>query len=100
MTPSPLRVALYVIDGILIVAAVICLGCGAIGPAFASGVWGVLLFIGLALERWRYKPLTDSSPGPGFSITDERFVDPETGKTVTVYFNATTGERRYVGPSG
>ena len=61
------------------------------------GIWGVLLFIGLILERWRYKPLSDASPGLGWAMTDERFVDPETGKTVTVYFNATTGERRYVG---
>jgi hypothetical protein len=28
--------------------------------------------------------------------TPERFVDPETGRLVTVFFNATTGEGRYV----
>ena len=28
--------------------------------------------------------------------TDERFVDPETGRLVTVWFDAETGERHYV----
>jgi len=97
MQPSPLRVALYVLDGLLIVGSIACLAGGVYGAAIVSGVWAILLFIGLAIERWRYKPLADRNPGPGWTMTDERFVDPETGKTVTVYFNSRTGERRYVG---
>ena len=49
-------------------------------------------------ERWRYKPLTDARLGPDWVATDERFVDPETGKLVTVYYHPATGERRYVAP--
>jgi hypothetical protein len=97
MELSPLRIVLYGIDGLLLFGALISLFCGAIGAAMGLGVWGALLFIGLVLERWRYKVVSDVSPGAGWAVTDERFVDPETGKTVTVYFNATTGERRYVG---
>jgi hypothetical protein len=34
--------------------------------------------------------------GSGWRATDERFVDPETGKLVTVWFDPASGERRYV----
>jgi hypothetical protein len=54
----------------------------------------VLLF-GLLVEQWRYKPLT-TRPGPGWVPTDERFVDPESGRLVTVFYKPSTGERRYV----
>jgi hypothetical protein len=97
MNPSPLRLALYVVEGALIVAALVLFMLGIFGAAFGVSVWAVLLFVGLACERWRYKPVADDTPGLGWTATDERFVDTETGKTVTVYFNATTGERRYIG---
>ncbi len=50
----------------------------------------------MLIERWRYKPLAGRPPGPDWQRTDERFVDPETGKLVTVYFHPATGERRYI----
>ena len=65
---------------------------------FPAGVFGALLFVGLVFERWRYKPLTDTRLGPEWVATDERFVDPETGKLVTVFYHPATGERRYVTP--
>lgn len=34
--------------------------------------------------------------GGSWRATDERFVDPETGKLVTVWFDPSSGERRYV----
>lgn len=34
--------------------------------------------------------------GPGWAPTAERFRDDESGAMVTVWFNAKTGERRYV----
>ena len=55
-----------------------------------------VLFAALAVERFRYRPLDAARPGHGFAATDERFVDPETGTPVQVWFNAATGERRYV----
>ena len=55
-----------------------------------------LLFAALAFERFRYRPLDAARPGQGFAATDECFVDPETGAPVRVWFNAATGERRYV----
>jgi hypothetical protein len=46
------------------------------------------------VERWRYQGLTDDRPGRNWQATPERFVDPQTGRLVTVFFNPATGERR------
>jgi hypothetical protein len=51
---------------------------------------------GLLVERWRYKPVTIHRPGPDWVPTNERFIDPESGETVTVFYQPSTGERRYV----
>jgi hypothetical protein len=56
-----------------------------------------LLLIGAVIgERWRYQRLQARRPGSGWIATHERFVDPESGKLVTVFYRASTGERRYV----
>ena len=34
--------------------------------------------------------------GDAWRPTDEKFIDPETGELVTVWFDSATGERRYV----
>jgi hypothetical protein len=60
--------------------------------AFIAGI----LFVGSLFERVRYKKLENADPGPGWRETDERFIDPETKQSVTVFFNPTSGERRYV----
>jgi len=90
------RVVLLVIAGLLmaggVAMAVLCIFPAAIG----LGAWGVILLIGLLIERWRYKPLSERSPGPDWAATGERFVDPETGKLVMVYYHRASGERRSV----
>ena len=71
------------------------------GP-FALVFWlagmGAALVAGILFERRRYKPAEPGHPGPGWIATDERFVDPDSGRPVTVYYQPSTGERRYVGP--
>jgi hypothetical protein len=56
---------------------------------------GALVFVTAALEpiygRANGKPV-----GGKWQPTDERFVDPDTGKLVTVWFDPKTGERCYV----
>jgi hypothetical protein len=59
-------------------------------------VVGGALTAGTVFERVIYKPLLSDRPGRGWTGTGERFVDPETGKTVDVFYNAASGERRYV----
>ena len=91
-----MRVVLLVIACLLVAGgvamAVLCIFPAAIG----LGAWGVILLIGLLIERWRYKPLSERSPGPDWAATGERFVDPETGKLVMVYYHRASGERRSV----
>jgi hypothetical protein len=70
-------------------------GCGP-GAAWRLALPGLALFAALAVERWRYQRLAVRPPGRGFLATAERFIDPETGRPVTVYLNPETGERRYV----
>jgi hypothetical protein len=97
MSRSALRGGLYVIGGILAALAVVLALAACFAAAFWLAVWAAVLLVGLLIEHWRYKPLNGRAPGPDWQATGERFVDPETGKMVTVYFHPGTGERRYIG---
>lgn len=92
-----LRAALFVVCGILFAATgwSVIAGC-ALGAALRFAVPGLLLLFALVVEHWRYKPMTGRSPGAGWVRTNERFVDPESGKLVTVFYQPSTGERRYI----
>jgi hypothetical protein len=77
--------------------AVVLAAIGAPGRlCFQVGVPGLIITVGMLVERWRYKKPTRALPGPGWVASEERFVDPETGKVLTVFYQAQTGERRYV----
>jgi hypothetical protein len=65
-------------------------------PALVPIAAGVLILLGTLFERYRYRRLRDTPPGPGWTDTGERFRDPETDATVAVFFHARSGERRYV----
>jgi uncharacterized membrane protein len=93
---SALRSAVLVLGALLGVVALLLAFARCFPAAGIVAGWAVVLFVGLLIERWRYKPLSGVRPGPDWQATDERFVDPETGKLVTVYFHPATGERRYV----
>ena len=73
-----------------------CLLVGADPPAYTLLIWGAILLAAIVYERFRYKPLASATPGAGWQRTDERFVDPDSGKTVTVYLQPGSGERQYV----
>jgi len=91
-----MRIFLYVIGGVFAVGALALAVLRCFPPAGLLALWAAILVVGLLIERWRYKKLTPAPPGPDWQRTDERFVDPETGKLVTVYFHPATGERRYI----
>ncbi len=77
------------------------------------GLWAIVIgsggVIAVALERSRYRSATaehaadrvgpgggePEAPGPPFRPTEERFVDPTSGRQMRVYLNPATGERRY-----
>jgi hypothetical protein len=86
----------------IVAIGALCLAGGAVAmfwtgwmPGAMFVFWGALLLLGTLYERVRYKALVAKSPS-GMVRTSERFVDPETGKTVTVYIEPKTGERSYV----
>lgn len=56
--------------------------------------WGGVVAAAVVLERWRYGRRTEGL-GADWQPTAERFVDPESGRTMQVFFNPRTGERRY-----
>lgn len=82
------------------IACVALAGAGVLSLPVGFGVWLALQFAivlaGFLFERALYKALETEQPGPGWEATPERFIDPATGAHVRVWFNATTGERRYV----
>jgi hypothetical protein len=58
-------------------------------------IFGALLMLTAGLEPI-YGRANGRPGGNGWRPTDERFVDPETGDLVTVWFDPSSGERRYV----
>jgi hypothetical protein len=57
-------------------------------------IWGVVLSVATLLERWRYRA-NAKLDGTGWEALDERFIDPESGKLMQVFYQQSTGERRY-----
>ncbi len=87
---------------VLLVIGLVALGLAALAVVLGYAdlwvliVWAAILVLALIVERFRYKALQSGTPGPGWQRTNERFVDDETGKTVTVWMDPRTGERQYV----
>lgn len=93
-----LRTSLLVFAGALVLTGVMLVIHDLPGPgAYALGL-GVLIVIGTAFERWRYRP-NAARPGAGWEPTGERFEDPQSGKTLRVFYDPRSGERRYVSDS-
>jgi len=84
--------------GFAVVVLVFCVLASAAGEtaAWVPIIWCVIVVAGIVFERYRYKPLEPGVPGAGWERTGERFVDDDTGRTVTVYLQKETGERQYV----
>ena len=97
MKRSALRAALFAAGGLLLLgsAALAISGCS-LAVVLRPAVPGMVLLIALCIEHWRYQPLSTRAPGAGWVTTGERFVDPESGRLVTVFYKPATGERRYV----
>jgi hypothetical protein len=92
-----LRTALVAVSGGLLFDAMLLasLGC-TLGTVLHFAVPGSILLFALLVEHWQYKPLSTARPGGDWVPTDERFADPASGRLVTVFYNPSTGERRYV----
>ena len=92
-----LRASLLLFAGTLALTGMILLLRGVPGGAQALGLGG-LIVLGTMFERWRYRP-GNARPEARWEATGERFEDPQTGKTVQVFYDRSSGERRYVSDS-
>ena len=105
-----------IVRGIILVLAFLLLLGGLVGllaGQAGSGLWAMALgaagLLAVAFERSRYRSQAaeggiervgpgggePSLPPPPFQPTDERFVDPTTGRRMRVYVDPASGERRY-----
>jgi hypothetical protein len=91
-----LRLAVLLTGVALLVVGIVVARTTSPLPAAWFLITGGVLTVGTLLERIFYKPLHTEAPGAGWTKTGERFVDPNSGKMVDVFFNPTTGERKYV----
>ncbi len=80
----------------LLAIAVLLVVLGLWPPALWCGLNGALLTLGLVFERWQYRRTQSQAPGAGWHATGERFVDPGSGVLTEVWFQPSSGERRYV----
>jgi hypothetical protein len=74
---------------------VIGIGVWSFSGSFALMIVGALAVITSIFERAYGSPVRPPV-GAGWRATDERFIDPESGQLVRVWFEPDTGERRYV----
>jgi hypothetical protein len=87
-----LRTALMWFAVLLMLGGLVASASGAPG-ALVTSFWGVVLFAAVLFERWRYRKTP--ATGDGWQSTDERFIDPETGRLTQVIYNPKTGDRVY-----
>ncbi|MDL2336113.1 MAG: hypothetical protein QFC55_08795 [Chloroflexota bacterium] len=110
---SVVRLVLGVIGGLMLLGGMV-LAFSGIPGIFVSAFWlipsGAVLVIVALIEVSRYRSasaeLGGGQPGPGggepapldarFHRTDEVFVDPTSKRTMRVFVDANTGERRYI----
>jgi hypothetical protein len=90
-----LRSAIVAVGAVCLVGGLLALVLTRTLPAAVFVVWGAILLLGTLYERVRYKTLLRETPRNAVR-TNERFVDDDTGKTVTVFIDPKTGDRSYV----
>lgn len=83
--------------GCLVLVLALAAAIGGSGPEWIQlAVLGAVLVAAVLFERWRYSRPARGRPDPQWQATGERFIDPETGKRMAVYFDPETGRRLYV----
>jgi hypothetical protein len=88
------RIVLIAINAVLLSLVVACIAWGV--PMWPPAILLTITLIALLFERARYRGGSDSAPGDGWVETDERFKDPETGDLLQVWYEPSSGRRRYV----
>ncbi len=86
-----MRIAMAVIGGLCVIAGVLLFALPR-HSGLAPLIVGVLILVSLAFEG-RYR--SGAATAGAWEQTDEKFIDPETGKLVEVDYDPQTGERKY-----
>jgi hypothetical protein len=81
--------------GLLVLAIGLALLLVQPSQAIGALVFGGLLTFGTLFERWQYKAAQTPRSARG-QPTGERFVDPQSGDLMEVWYDPATGERSYV----
>jgi len=89
-----LRTTVLVIAALVAVTGASLILAGVTLPGIQALILGGVVIIGTVFER-RYRH-NKQQPDSGWQATGERFVDPTSGKSVEVYYDPHSGERRYV----
>ncbi len=87
------RLVGLVLAGLMAVGVLGLLLAKALAPALFLLLEALVIVVGTVFERVTYKAL-EGPPGKGWSATEERFIDPTSGRMVRVWARA--GERKYV----
>ncbi len=89
----------------VLVVAMLFFTAAVVGAVTDPAVWPTVIAAGLLLaaivfERRRYGAARAKPVGSVWRETPERFIDDESGRPVAVWYNESTGERRYVDIEG
>ena len=89
-----LRSILLIIVALLFVGALVLVTQAP--EAWPALLMASLLVVGTVYERFHYRGAPVSGASRNWEPTAERFLDEESGRPVTVWFDPASGERRYV----
>jgi hypothetical protein len=106
---TTVRVMILAVSALLMVGGLVAVTAGQAPGGLWALAMGVVGILAVAFERTRYRSESaergagspglgggeHEPPGPPFRATEERFVDPTSGRSMRVYVNPATGERRY-----
>jgi hypothetical protein len=90
-----LRIAVLAFATLLSAIGVFLMLKGVTAPGVQALGVGIVIILGTLFERWRYTQ-TGRPLGKRWQPTGERFADPTTGKDMEVFYDPSSGERRYV----
>jgi hypothetical protein len=90
-----LRTVAFVIAVIVAATGAWLCSKGVTRPGIQALSVGGIVALGILFERWRYRK-PEAPTDARWQPTDERFIDPATGRNVEVFYDPASGERRYV----
>ena len=89
-----LRTAVLIFGCLVLLLGVVLCTLGAGFGGVQTLIVGAIFVLGTLFERWRYNN-KNVPMDADWQATGERFVDPESGKSMEVFYDPRSGERQY-----